>query len=395
MNPNLKRKTLMIAVIADDFTGAAEIAGLALTFGYNVAIITSFKSIPQSEIIVVATDLRSRKPENAAKESERITLELLKLNPEFIYKKIDSLLRGNVGVELQAQMKVTNTNRSLIIPANPLLNRTIKDGIYYLDDKPIMESAFSKDKSFKNKSSNCVEILQTEGVDQVYNISCTDRLPKSGLIIGNTKDQNDLSCWVHKIHGDTVISGASGFFGEILRDRRPNQQSYNASSLIETSKSIFICGCNFPLSKTMVFDAERNGACVAKMPDEIYFSKKVNTLLIDKWVEEIISMFDGNNRVIVSVLQKPTSQSISSVKLKETLGMVIKKVSNRITINEILIEGGSTAQFLLKALSFSTFFPIQAIAPGVTRMKIGEKEGVAVTLKPGSYEWPKTIWKFD
>ena len=85
----------MIAVIADDFTGAAEIGGLAFSFGYKVAIITNFNKVPQVDVLVVATDLRSCTAEFAAKESERITSKLLELNPELIYKKIDSVLRGN------------------------------------------------------------------------------------------------------------------------------------------------------------------------------------------------------------------------------------------------------------------------------------------------------------
>tara|TARA_R110002049_G_scaffold1537_4_gene11864 strand:+ start:13151 stop:14311 length:1161 start_codon:yes stop_codon:yes gene_type:complete len=385
----------MIAVIADDFTGAAEIGGLAFSFGYKVAIITNFKQVPEVDVLVVATDLRTFKAEVAAKESERITLKLLELNPELIYKKIDSVLRGNIGVELQSQMRISNKERALVIPANPLLNRIIRNGVYYIEDKPLIESFFSKDNSFKNKSSNVVEILQKDGVNNIVNLSHNEVLPKSGLIIGNVKNQQDLSRWVKKIDKNTVVSGASGFFGEIIKSRSSLKSTFNSNGFNKECKTIFICGSNFPLSKKAVVDAKKQGACVASMPDGIYFSQSVKPKLIDDWAIDIIKMFTNNNQVIVSVLQKPTEHSISSTDLKATLGKVVKKVIDKTTINEILIEGGSTAQSLVKALSFDIFFPIQAIAPGVTRMKIGNKDHISLTMKPGSYEWPKTIWKFD
>ena len=377
----------MIAVIADDFTGAAEIGGLAFSFGYKVAIITNFNKVPQVDVLVVATDLRSCTAEFAAKESERITSKLLELNPELIYKKIDSVLRGNIVAELNSQMRISKKTRGLVIPANPLLNRTIRNGVYYIDEKPLIESFFSKDNSFKNKSSNVVEILQKDGVTEIVNLSHDEVLPESGLIIGNVKNQEDLSQWVKKIDKNTAISGASGFFEEILKSKSSLKNTFNANGFNKESKAIFICGSNFPLSKKAVIDAKERGVCVSCMPDGIYFPQSVKPKLIDDWAIDIINMFENNNQVIVSVLQKPTEHSISSAELKATLGKVVKKVIDKIIINEILIEGGSTAQSLVKALSFDTFFPIQAIAPGVTRMKIGSKSHASLTMK--------SIWKFN
>lgn len=385
----------MIAVIADDFTGAAEIGGLAFSFGYKVAVVTKLVNIPKVDILVVATNMRSLNAKSAARKSEEVTAKLLELKPELIFKKIDSVLRGNIVVELQSQMQISKKTRALVIPANPLLNRIIKNGIYYIEDQPLMASVFAQDKSFKNRSSNVVEILNKQADHNIYNKSYDDNLPNSGFIIGNTENHNDLKEWVKKIDVNTVVAGASGFFEEILRSKGSVKGAFNPYLKCKECRSIFISGSNFPLSKKRVIDAKESGASVSLMPDKIYFSKDINLLFIDEWVEEITTIFDSHNKVVVAVLQNPTPDSISSFALKEILGILIKKVTSSIEINELLIEGGSTAQFISKALSFSTFYPIQALSPGVTRMKIGEKEGVQLTLKPGSYEWPNTIWNFD
>lgn len=385
----------MIVVIADDFTGAAEIAGVAFSYGYKVAVINNFTTIPDVDVLIVATNMRSLNVKSAGLKSKKVTEKLLELQPEMIYKKIDSVLRGNIGVELQSQMKISNKTRALIIPANPFLNRRIKNGIYYIYNQPLMESFFAKDESFKNKSSNVVDILKTETVNNVFTASYDEALPKTGLIIGNTQSQYELKQWVNEIDEGTAIAGGSGFFEEILKSKGSMRRQYNDYKINKEFKSIFITGSNFPLTKKRVIEAKMGGVSVSSMPDKIYFSREVDTHFVDEWVEEIISMYESNNKVVVSVLQNPTADSISSHTIKVLLGQLIKKVTKKIEINEILVEGGSTAQFIAKALSYNTFFPVQEFSLGVTRMKIGEKEGVHLTLKPGSYEWPEPIWNFD
>src|SRR5690554_2793952 len=110
----------MIAVIADDFTGAAEIGGIGLRYGLKVVIETEPFEQPDVDILVIATDTRSLNGEEASAQISRITRDLMKIRPELIFKKIDSALRGNIVEELAAQMKTSGKKRGVIIPANPV-----------------------------------------------------------------------------------------------------------------------------------------------------------------------------------------------------------------------------------------------------------------------------------
>ena len=47
----------MIAVIADDFTGAAEIGGLGLLYGYKTAIVTEVKALENIDLLIIATEI--------------------------------------------------------------------------------------------------------------------------------------------------------------------------------------------------------------------------------------------------------------------------------------------------------------------------------------------------
>ena len=111
-----------IYVIADDFTGAAEIAGIALRFGlklniyldnsiFDVDAKTLELRFSSSDGAIFCTDSRSLPTAEALKITADTLTKLLQLHPAFIYKKIDSVLRGYVIKELQVQMEITGLKK--------------------------------------------------------------------------------------------------------------------------------------------------------------------------------------------------------------------------------------------------------------------------------------------
>ena len=61
-------------------------------------------------------------------------------------------------------------------------------------------------------------------------------------------------------------------------------------------------------------------------------------------------------------------------------------------LDDLMIEGGATAQAVLSALDVASLYPVQALAPGVTRMLVDGHPQLHVTMKPGSYRWPEAVW---
>ena len=98
-----------IVVIADDITGAAEIAGIAHRYGLRT--ILSLSSSPlggneggfDADVIVIATDARSYGPEEAARMMKEAMSSIpLEGGTWGVFHKVDSALRGNVKEELDA-----------------------------------------------------------------------------------------------------------------------------------------------------------------------------------------------------------------------------------------------------------------------------------------------------
>jgi uncharacterized protein YgbK (DUF1537 family) len=74
--------------------------------------------------------------------------------------------------------------------------------------------------------------------------------------------------------------------------------------------------------------------------------------------------------------------------------MLVKEVFKRTRIEELVIEGGSTGSAVLNSMGVTRLVPLHQFQQGVIRMRVENMEGLNLTLKPGSYKWPETVWIF-
>ncbi|HRP55282.1 four-carbon acid sugar kinase family protein [Agriterribacter sp.] len=399
----------MIAVIADDFTGAAEIGGLGTRFRMKVEIVTRVSIEPGTDLLIIVTDTRSKSREEAIHDIHLITAQLMKLKPELIYKKIDSVLRGHIIAELLAQMKVLKKQRALVIPANPHLGRVIKDGMYYLKDVRLHETGFGNDPEFvmansgRIPSSDVIDILKfNNGYDEEnFNIivAKTDApLPDKGIIIGEALSSDDLRLWAERIDDHTLIAGASSFFLALLEHLQyPYRKSlFEKPTAYFSGNMLLVCGSSFSKSKKMVAEVLAKGAPVSLMPRELLqVDGTLLSNLQDQWVADIISLFATHDHVIIAVdpgavyASKEQGRNIS-----RHMAKVVEKVMKRLPVQELVLEGGSTASSILHEMRLEKLYPQRELADGVIRTSVPGNTALHITFKPGSYRWPDSIWDF-
>lgn len=383
----------MIAVIADDFTGAAEIGGVGLRHGLKVVIETEPVRNNVPDLLVVATDTRSLQPEEAAKEMALITQKLLKLNPSFVYKKVDSALRGNVKEELLAQMNTSGKRRAIIIAANPVFKRTIRNGIYYIDDKPLNETCFSNDPQYPVTSSAVLEIVGTNTDTLIINLKPGEKLPEKGIVIGDVSGSDDLNTWAQQDDEQTLMAGASGFFDAVLNKLHIPAGKKALSPPPFGEKALFVLGSTFPKEMNFLNKLKKNGHYLSNMPEEIYYNKGFDPAHIEEWIKDIVHGIQKHKKVIASVAHSPGNEPGIAFRIRKNIGELVKKVVEATELNELLIEGGSTTSMVLHYLNVKKLIPIQELDFGVIRMEMEGYPDLYVTTKPGSYYWPNDVWK--
>src|SRR5437868_15286782 len=103
-------------VIADDLTGAAEIAGVGLRYGLPTRLGRASVDRCEAGLTVVDTDSRLLAKDEAAKRVREFVANLSVADFDLIYKKTDSVLRGPMVAEVEALMKAFDRPAALLVP---------------------------------------------------------------------------------------------------------------------------------------------------------------------------------------------------------------------------------------------------------------------------------------
>ncbi len=131
LSPSVSRFDTGI-IFADDLTGALEMGVLARRAGYRCTVYISDYQAPlefsDSEVLVVDCENRELPPDAAVAALQRVTGSFPEAAGLAILKKTDSLLRGNIAVELAALRRAYPQRRIVYVPAYPLLGRYVRSG---------------------------------------------------------------------------------------------------------------------------------------------------------------------------------------------------------------------------------------------------------------------------
>lgn len=353
-------------VIADDITGAAEIAGIASTRGADVRLVCGGSvnccNVATDGTTVIATDTRSMSEVEAIAETHRIA-SAISHQPSAIFKKTDSALRGHVVVELQALMEATGALRCVYLPANPSKGRTIRNGVYYINNVPIHETDFSFDPEFPAKTS----VLR-------------ERFPDAeakGIIMPDAESEDDIRKVIQQYNdGKTIFAGAADLFSGMIGmgcGRLKKSIAKHPTPIIHREKSSTLILCGSTQSKALNI-----GIPISPMPRDINDgSDNLNLWNTDAYSQQ--------HSIILTIPHTHRTGKEVAVHLRSVMAQMAKRLVSEHRPDHLIIEGGATAWATLQALNWTEFQIERQIAPGVVQMSA--TNGTLVTLKPGSYPW--------
>lgn len=134
--------TRKLGIVADDLTGAMDSSGYFAQRGLSTEVILDPEYSSSADVVVVTTNSRAEHPETAR---ARVLEAVRRLSGRMVYKKIDSTLRGNIGVEVLAAMEGSGAPKTIVAPAFPAVGRTTADGILLVNGTPVSQTQFAND----------------------------------------------------------------------------------------------------------------------------------------------------------------------------------------------------------------------------------------------------------
>jgi uncharacterized protein YgbK (DUF1537 family) len=111
--------------VADDLTGACDAAVAFATHGHRATVLLDL-SHPEFHEGAVAVNTDSRNLDGC--DMRYLARAFESARPRFLFKKIDSLLRGNTAAEVAAALAAFGRETAVITPAFPGTGRVVKAG---------------------------------------------------------------------------------------------------------------------------------------------------------------------------------------------------------------------------------------------------------------------------
>lgn len=161
--------TLHLGCIADDFTGATDLAGMLVKAGMRTAQMIGVPQEPlpsDIDAVVIALKSRTTPAEDAVAESLAALKWLQQAGCSQFYFKycstFDSTERGNIGPVTDALMTALDTPFTIACPAFPENKRTIFKGHLFVGDVLLSDSGMRDHPLTPMTDANLVRVLQRQ-----------------------------------------------------------------------------------------------------------------------------------------------------------------------------------------------------------------------------------------
>ena len=165
--------SLLLGCIADDFTGATDLANNLVRAGMRVVQTIGVPAQPLQapvDAVVVALKSRTLPPEEAVAQSLQALAWLQAQGVQQVYFKYCSTfdswyrgdVRGNIGPVSEALMAALGTDFTIATPAFPDNQRTVFKGYLFVGDGLLSESGMKDHPLTPMNDANLVRVLQAQ-----------------------------------------------------------------------------------------------------------------------------------------------------------------------------------------------------------------------------------------
>ena len=182
-----------LGVIADDFTGACDVAvqfkkqGLETVVLTDIEFLGSFKGV--FDVVVVDTETRNLTSEDAYRKVRRAVRLLRQNNVKLVYKKIDSTLRGNIGAEINAVIDELDVKAIIVAPAFPDQKRTVINGHLLVNGEPLEKTEYAYDPLSPVSGSRVSMLIEKQAKKKVGEILLPQIRKDVDLIVKKIRSQ--------------------------------------------------------------------------------------------------------------------------------------------------------------------------------------------------------------
>jgi D-threonate/D-erythronate kinase len=410
-----------LLVIADDLSGATDVGVQFAKQGIR-ALVTSRSALAGRNLAqlfdfhdVVLVDIESRhiSPGESASRVTTVIRAAQAAAVEFFYKKTDSTLRGNVGAELEALLKASRRRTLCFIPAHPLLGRTTRDGIHFVDGRPLHESPFGKDARSPVKQSVVSAVLAEQTMLTITlvrqnQLNTFTEGPPPGIVLFDAETEADVRGAAAAIQKAGCLAALAGpaAFASCLPELIPFARERRTPAHLPPQLLVVNGSLNEVALRQCAAAREHGFASVFLTPAALLAENESGGDARDVIINETASLLArGHDVVLQSLRHRDEREAFDRAGKCLVLGsedwperialntgrIVAKILSERMAATgtdrpdvALVVFGGDTLAGIAQANGWEGFVPRDELLPGVALSEV-PGAGLALISKPGGF----------
>ncbi len=404
---------MRLGVIADDFTGATDIAGFLVGNGLSTVL---YSGIPQdmneieSDAMVVSLKIRSCKVEEAVSQALDALQFLQRAGCTKFYHKycstFDSTHEGNIGPVADALMRQLGVSITIVCPSLPINGRTVYLGYLFVGDQLLHESSMREHPVTPMRDSKLSRLMEgqfsgrsghiflhdiRQGVSRIKDLISQAETQGINYLIMDTVENGDLECIAEATHPLALVTGGSGLAVGIAHHINRQSGVPNAPVLS------FI-----PSRAPGVIIA---GSCSKRTNEQVAYYKSMaaswyvdvgqcmnNPLYAQEMAQWVLSHADDAMAPLIYATKSPEELQESKMRygdsvVAELIEQTIATLTSLLMtggVRNFITAGGETSGVVVNALGLDAYLIGPQIDPGVSWIRSLDKTFL-LALKSGNF----------
>lgn len=368
-----------VLVIADDFTGANDAGSGLAQAGARVHVLFGTEApLPDdaADVLVISTDSRAVSASQAAERVAQVVQHFAaQLQQGWLFKKIDSTLRGNVGAETTAALHASGKRLALVAPAVPRLGRTTREGKVWVNQRLLTDTEFASDPKTPILSPRVLDQMQIDGTEIDLPTLRSDRLDAvlaaaHGVVVVDAENEADLARLIiaaARLTEKPLLVGAAGL-----------SDALGAALSVRPSRPVLA------VVGSMSSSAQQQIATLLKQRAVEIVDVDIRQLFQqpawpdrDRWIEQAETALRAGRHTVIRTCQHESQRhdighlsqqhSVTRQQLGEAISQLLGEITHSLCRTQLphalYLSGGDVAIAVAQALGASGF-KIQGLVAG-------------------------------
>jgi uncharacterized protein YgbK (DUF1537 family) len=402
-----------LGVVADDVTGATDLAGQVAAEGATVSLYFGVSAAEQiasdpADCVVVALKSRSLDPDEAVQQSLEAARALGAIDHLYVKycSTFDSTARGNIGPVVEALADSRANGPATIVPSAPVNGRTVYRGRLFVGDALLEESSLRHHPLNPMTDSVLSRLLAPQArwpIEMIplptvlagsrALIARLDELPARTHVIIDAVSDADLDTIARSVASRGFSSGSAGLAAALARvalaSARDAEPVLHEVRPRRDGPAIVISGSLSVATRAQVASFRAHHPAFEVDPSDLAHTADVVATVLAA-VEHALKA--GQTPLVYSRMDAPGAsdgaETEAASRLIEGALSEIAVGARELGVTRMVVAGGEVSGAVIGALGVTRVTVHEEVAPGVPWIVTDRPTPLALLLKSGNFGGP-------